>query len=77
MVGVGVGVLGREYFRYILCLSRDRRVWGILLLYAVFICDAIHYPVALCQAGVCTFCGLDNGMLPFYAQTGDWRGNCW
>jgi len=36
VVGVGVGVLGREYFRCILCLSRDRRVWGILLLYAVF-----------------------------------------
>ena len=36
VVGVGVGVLGREYFRCILCLSRHRRVWGILLLYAVF-----------------------------------------
>jgi len=35
-VGVGVGALGREYFHCILCLSRDRRVWGILLLYAVF-----------------------------------------
>jgi len=33
---VGVGVLGREYFCCILCLSQDRRVWGILLLYAVF-----------------------------------------
>jgi len=36
VVGVGVGVLGREYFRCILILSQDRRVWGILLLYAVF-----------------------------------------
>jgi len=36
VVGVGVGVLCREYFRYILCLGRDRRVWGILLTYGVF-----------------------------------------
>jgi len=27
--GGGAGVLGREYFRCILCLSQDRRVWGI------------------------------------------------
>jgi len=36
VVGVEVGVLGREYFRCILCLNRDSRVWGILLPYAVF-----------------------------------------
>ena len=34
-MGVGVGALGRVLCCCILCLSRDRMVWGILLLYAV------------------------------------------
>ena len=74
---VGVGALGREYFRCILCLSRDRRVLGDIVAVCSVYC-VMPFPILLFfvkRQCVHSVDEVPTGMLPFYAQAGGWRGN--